>query len=565
MHKISTVGLCLCAFLNATPSASAGRTSQISLKSSATQDNSSGAMPSVSADGRFVAFTSAASQLVAGDTNGKVDVFVRDRLTGQILRVSVSSSGEQADDNSHALAISADGRYVAFDSYARNLVTGENSLYSKIFLHDLQTGKTERVDLNSDGLAADRSSSWPAISADGRYVAFASYAGNLFPGEDPAASADHDVFVRDRKTGTTRLVSISLSGRPGRYQGNDSGVTSTYPSISADGRMIAFASFADDLVTGDKNQTMDCFVRDMRAGVTQMVSVTSKNEPADGSGRSSWPIISANGRFVGFESDAQNLAPGDNDPWYDVFVRDRALGTTRRISNTPAGKPGNESSTNAAFSADGRYVAFQSRASDLIGDDHNATQDIFVYDRQAKNVQRVSINNKGAEGNDYSEWTAMSASGGNVFFHSTADNLSANDANGATDVFARDMTWIAGADNLGIEFPPQAACQRGKPCALVFHVHNQGTQAAVANLTQVWPDGVSLRSSAPAQGRCSPSVGVKVQTCDLGSLPAGGSAEVAFSIVINGSGEQNVTTSVGGQRRESTPRDNRLVTVLLGG
>src|SRR3990170_4042101 len=244
-----------------------GTTTRVSVASDGSQGNSYSAAPSISADGRYVAFTSDASNLVSGDTNNFcygnfadvsthdppprtimtptppppgytncADVFVHDRQTGVTQRVSVASDGSQGNKGSGSPSISADGRYVAFASYASNLVSGDTNDWDDIFVHDRQTGSTQRVSVASDGSQGNRDSYCSSISADGRYVAFDSYASNLVSGD---TNSSWDIFVHDRQTGSTQRVSVASDSS----QGNDG---SDWPSISADGRYVAFGSSASN-------------------------------------------------------------------------------------------------------------------------------------------------------------------------------------------------------------------------------------------------------------------------------------------------------------------------------
>jgi Tol biopolymer transport system component len=422
-------GALLCA------SVSAQVTSRVSIGAAGTQGDGSSKSPSISADGRYVAFESAASDLVPGDTNGVLDIFVRDRQVGTIERVSVGSGGTQANDMSLYPSISADGRCVAFLSAASNLVPGDTNGVWDMFVHDLQTGATERVSVDSAGTPADESSfAPPSISADGRYVAFQSAATNLVPGD---TNGDDDVFVRDRQTGTTERVSVDSAG----VQGN---AFSGFPSISADGRCVAFASLASDLAPGDTNGHYDVFVRDRSSGTTERVSVRSNGAQGNGdSGDGIGLTISADGRYVAFASDSSNLVPGDTNAFADTFVHDRRLGTTERVSVSSTGAQGNHSSGNSAsVSADGRYVAFLSAASTLVPGDTNGAFDIFVRDRRLGTTALVSVDSSGAQGNLDSDISGLSisADGRYVVFGSNATNLVTGDTNGATDVFVRDRS-----------------------------------------------------------------------------------------------------------------------------
>ncbi|MDI6844046.1 MAG: Ig-like domain-containing protein [Anaerosomatales bacterium] len=341
---------------------------RISVSSSGDQGNGGSYDPSISADGRYAAFCSDASNLVAGDTNGKLDVFVRDLATGTTTRVSVSSSGEEGNDYSNTPSISADGRYVTFYSFASNLVSDDTNSVHDVFVRDLASGETTRVSVSSSGVQGNSYSYDPSISADGRYVAFYSHARNLVP--DDTNGAD-DIFVRDLATGTTTRVSVSSSGEEGNGDSYD-------PCISADGRYVAFYSSASNLVAGDTNGKQDIFVRDLATGTTTRVSVSSSGE--EGNGDSYDPCISADGRYAAFHSYASNLVAGDTNGTVDIFVRDLATGTTTRANVSSSRQEANGLSYHASISADGRYVAFYSAASNLVPGDTNWFYDVFVRD-----------------------------------------------------------------------------------------------------------------------------------------------------------------------------------------
>ena len=284
-------------------------TKRVSVDSLGAQGIGDSEGPSISAHGRFVAFYSSAANLVGSDTNGARDVFVRDRQTGKTARVSVDSHGAQGNGDSEGPSISADGRFVAFYSFASNLVAGDTNGVINVFVRDRKTGKTTRVSVNSHGAQTKRDSIVRAISADGRFVAFDSTASNLVGGDTNGVD---DVFVRDRKTGKTTRVSVNSHGA----QGNGD---SFIPSISADGRFVAFYSDAANLVAGDGNAAGDGFVRDRKAGRTKRVSVASHG--TQGNDTSFPPSISADGRFVAFTSLANNLVAGDTNGASDIFAR----------------------------------------------------------------------------------------------------------------------------------------------------------------------------------------------------------------------------------------------------
>jgi len=250
--------------LIAVPGVGAQTTSRVSVSSGGTQSNDDSIEPSISADGRLIAFESLASNLVPGDTNNVRDIFVRDRQSGVTSRVSVGACGVQADAASEWASISSDGRHVAFESFASNLVPGDTNNTYDVFVRDLATGVTERVSVSSSGAQADGGSFEPSISSDGRFVAFSSVATNLVTGD---TNNVRDIFVRDRVAGTTTRVNVATGGAQAL------GLISTTPAISGDGRRVAFVSFASNLVHGDTNNTGDIFLRDRAAGTTTRVSV----------------------------------------------------------------------------------------------------------------------------------------------------------------------------------------------------------------------------------------------------------------------------------------------------
>jgi hypothetical protein len=345
-----------------------GTTTRVSVSSAGVQGNDHSGFPVLSAGGRFAAFTSRATNLVPGDSNGVEDVFVRDRRTGTTRRMSVSSTGSQANGDSGGASISAGGRFVAFGSSASNLVPGDTNNATDTFVRDRWTGTTRRVSVSSTGAQGNGDSRGPSISAGGRFVAFTSRATNLVPGD---TTDWEDIFVRDRLTGTTTQVSVSSTGAQANSF-NDN------PSISADGRFVAFLSVASNLVPGDTNDSsIDIFLRDRRTGTTRQVSVSSAG--AQGNGDSFGPTVSAGGRFVAFYSYASNLVPGDTNTTFDSFVRDRWTGATRRVSVSSTGAQGNSFSVGASISENGRVVAFTSAATNLVPGDTNNSEDVFVH------------------------------------------------------------------------------------------------------------------------------------------------------------------------------------------
>jgi Tol biopolymer transport system component len=415
--------------------------------------NGPSSYPVLSADGRYVAFLSDATNLVLGDANDCTDVFVRDLRAGTTVRVSVSSAGVQGNDRSYApLAITPDGRNVAFSADAANLVAGDTNKKTDLFIHDQKTHVTMRVsplrDTQPIGRAGD-----PAFSPDGRYLAFSA---------ETTAGRGPDIFVLDGRTGAVECVSLA----PGNKPANGGSV---HPSISADGRLVVFRSFAANLVSGDTNGKADIFLADRTTRQITRINVAADGAQADGD--SAAPTISATGRYAAFCTDATNLLREDTNDVWDLYAYDRGSdaatlpaarptpeppATTEPpppppttvdpkipvtlVSRRDAGDVGNAISALPTVTPDGRYVAFVSNAHNLVGNDGNGCSDVFVRDLTTHRVERVSVNSSGEEGNGASgaSGVAISADGRYVAFASAAANLVANDANGCADIFVRD-------------------------------------------------------------------------------------------------------------------------------
>jgi hypothetical protein len=403
--------------------AAAAKTKRVNVNSAGAQANADSSDTAVSETGRFIAFTSIATNLVAGDGNGAEDVFVRDRKTGKTTRVSVSSAGVEGNFDSGWPTISGGGRFVAFQSNASNLVSGDLNGVRDIFVRDRKKHKTTRISVSSP--EADAFSGAPSISDDGRFVAFDSSATTLVPGDTNGVS---DVFVRDRKLGTTTRMSRSSTGAQGNGQ-------SSYAAISADGRFVAFSSDATNFGAGDTNLTTDVYIRDRKKHKTSRVSVSSSGAQAN---LDSWyPELSAGGRFVAFESNATNLVSGDSNANEDIFVRDRKTGKTTRVSRSSAGAQSNLASYDVDISANGRWVAFTSNGTNLVGGDSNGSADAFVRDRKTEKTKLLSVSSSGAHGNLNSGNPALSADGRFAAFESRASNLVGGDTNAFYDIFLR--------------------------------------------------------------------------------------------------------------------------------
>jgi Tol biopolymer transport system component len=401
--------------------------------------NSSGA--SVSADGQRVAFESLASDLVAGDGNATSDVFVRDLSSGTTTRVSVDTAGGDPNNASWAPSISADGQRVAFYSDASDLVAGQGN-GRNVFVRDLSSGTTTRVSVDTAGGDPNNASFSPSISADGQSVAFSSAASDLVAND--GSSRGSDVFVRDLSSETTTKVNVDTAGGDSE-SGNWPHVYNPCdkPSISADGQRVAFCAYAPDLVAGDGNGHSDVFVRDLGSGTTTRASVDTADGDPDSD--SFMPSISADGQRVAFYSLASDLVAGDGNGTDDVFVRDLGSATTTRVSVDTAGGDADSyipAYYGPAISADGQRVAFGSNASDLVAGDGNETWDVFVRDLGSETTTRASVDTAGGDPDSASFEPSISADGQTVGFGSFASDLVAGDGNGVdpvTGLLSRDV------------------------------------------------------------------------------------------------------------------------------
>ncbi len=376
--------------------------------------------PVISANGRYVAFRSAADNLVAGDSYGYQDIFLHDIGTGTTTRVSVDYAGNEFVGDSRDPAINADGRYVAF------------RVLTEIFLHDTQAGTSTQVSVDSAGNSSNGDNFYPDISADGTKIVFYSNATNLVSSDTNGVI---DIFLHDTGSGTTTRISMG-------HDGSEADGNSIYPAISADGKFVAFESDATNLVTGDTNGKTDIFLYETATGITTRVSVDSSGN--QGTNPSRKPTISADGQFVAFESSANNLVSGDTNVAYDIFVRDTVGDTTTRVSVASDGTQSTdyENSNSPAISDDGRYVTFYSNATNLVTGDSNMVSDIFRHDRQTGDTTRVSVDAAGTQANGASVFPEISADGRYVVYYSAAGNLVSGDTNGVDDAFRVDVTAL---------------------------------------------------------------------------------------------------------------------------
>jgi uncharacterized repeat protein (TIGR01451 family) len=540
---------------------------------------------------------------------------VAQSVSGVLELASVNSAGVQGNNDSGTTGFTSpsndrasmtpDGRFVAFTSLATNLVPGDTNLVADVFVRDRIVGTTERVSLSSRGREGDAHSglgtpTGASISANGRFVVFASSASNFAKGD---VNGNADVFVRDRVTGTTELISRGLDGVPASGDG---------PVISADGRIVAFRSFSDTLVSdGNPNFTAHVYAFDRQAQTMERVDVDSNGVLGDSQANNL--AISADGRYVAFDTFADNLVTGVGDQnGVDVFVRDRVNHTTEGISTVGDSGVFEGNSFLSSITPDGRFVGFSSADPTLgVADTNGVVEDAFVFDRQNRTVLLVSRasspnrNNPGAQGNDSSFSPLVSADGSSVVFSSRASNLVANDTNGVFDVFRRNLltnttvriaadTTSSGFDVIASDITPDglivslltraellpeqpigffgfdvyvlnmrpaadvAVTKDDSPDPVAFHanltytvtVQNLGPSTArdVTMFDQL-PADATFVSGTPGQGTCTLG-GTGLLTCSIGTLNA--FATTTVTIVVSPS-RAGVTLTNTATVRASSP------------
>jgi Tol biopolymer transport system component len=418
-----SLGLAAAALLSFTPPLDALERLNLDTSGSEVDDGVS-FNPSVSADGRYVVFESNAS-LVPEKTSFFFDIYLRDRVLGTTTRISVDGAGNEADGSSGSPVISANGQFVAFVSNASDLVNDDTNDEGDIFVKNLLTGAVERVSVATGGAEATVwPSSDPSISGDGRYVVFSSAADDLVAGD---MNNHTDIFLRDRQTGTTTRVSLGPAGAEGDGE-------SYSPVISDDGSTVAFRSYATTLTNPATSGNAHIFVRDLGTNTTSLVSKTSGGDEADFD--CDFPDLSSDGRYVVFQSSASNLDPLDTEFNTDIFLHDRQAGTTALVSVSSDGAKGNQTSWNPAISGNGTHLGFTSDSTNLVPGDSNGLTDLFVRNLTSGVTHRLSVGPNGEEADD-GTWSTPDfiADGSALVFESSAGNLVPGDTNLTHDIF----------------------------------------------------------------------------------------------------------------------------------
>jgi Tol biopolymer transport system component len=450
-------------------------TTRLSVSTAGVQGNSLSFEAWISADGRFVAFQSSATNLVAGDTNSSPDVFVRDIDGGVTERVSVATGGAQGNSGAVAPAITSDGRFVAFAGYSSNFVAGDANGVADIFVRDRQSGTTECASVATGGALGNGESNLPSLSADGRFAVFDSYATNLVAGD---TNGMPDIFLRDRLSGTTERISVATGGT----QSNE---YSTEAAVSLDGRFVVFHSGATNLMGSDTNFRPDVFVRDRLLGTTTCISNGSVGGFSSGGG--SYASMSSDGRFIAYHSDGPDLVPGDTNFTTDVFVHDRLFGSTERASVDAGGVQANAGSHYGVISASGAHVAFVSYASNLGSGDTNGTADVYARDRIGAMTERMSVSTAGVQNSSVNQYPAISSDGRRVVFESPAFNLVAGDTNNQWDVFLRER----GAPQ-PVVYCTAGTTSNGCTASIAASANPSASLASPCNITVVGVEGQKL-------------------------------------------------------------------------
>ena len=491
---------------------------------------------SISADGRYVAFCPKATDPVPDDTGECLDVFVRDRQTDTIERVTIAVDGSQANGHCDSPSISDDGRYVAFSSYASNLVPGDTNGRSDIFIYDRQIDAIERVSIGFDGSQTNGDSGGISISGDGRYVAFWSLANNLVPGD---TNGHADVFLYDRQTDLIERVSVAADGS----QGDQS---SYVPSISDDGRFVAFHSYASNLVPGDTSGDCDVFVYDRQTDSIERVSVAANGSQANVA--SYCPSISADGRYVAFYSHASNLVPGDTNDCIDIFTYDRWTDSIERVSLASDGSQADEGSYAPSISADGRYVAFTSDAGNLVPRDPNGGNHILVYDRQTDTIH--------SQGTGCCSLPSISANGRYVVFNSWATNFIPEALPGENIYVTQTAAWQPGTHAVVLAAGQIAA-------GIDFGNHSQTPAIAVDDAYEIDEDttltvaapGVMANDTDPDN---APMSALLVAGPSHGSLTLNANGSFTYQPAANYHGPDSFTYKV-----HDGHEDSNLATVVI--
>ncbi|HEY8383196.1 MAG TPA: hypothetical protein VIL09_13690 [Microvirga sp.] len=403
---------------------------RLSVSATGTEGRNGSGISSFDQTGRYIVFESESDDLVPNTTFTGANIFLKDALTGATNLVAVTQAGVQASGDSQDPSISANGRYVVFTSYASNLVPGDTNNNNDIFLKDLGTGVLTRVSTRTGEGQVGAPASEGDISADGRYVVFTSY-GAFIDGVTPNR---YHIYRKDTATGTTQLVSATGAGAEGADVSQEA-------QISLDGNLVVFQSRANNLVDGDTNGRTDIFLKNMTTGAVSLVSQAAGGANGDSQNAQ----ISANGRFIVFDSAASNLVAGDTNNSIDVFRKDLQTGEVTLVSRSAMSGLADGGSERAQISADGRYVVFQSEASNLAPGQATDVANVFLKDMETGSITVLSQSASGASPNQSSTNARITPDGRYALLESDAGNLVPGDTNTDYDVFRVDLLYKANA------------------------------------------------------------------------------------------------------------------------
>jgi uncharacterized repeat protein (TIGR01451 family) len=539
-----------------------GVTQLVSANPAGQPGNQSSELPAISANGRFVAFASLADDLVAEDTNVSSDIFVRDRVSGVTERVSVSSAGREGDGNSGFLdglggpAISADGRYVAFDSNATNLVKQDRNSAEDVFVRDRLTGTTTRVSVTSTG--AEASGSNPAISADGRFVAFLSVSENLAPGDSNFAS---DVFVHDRQTGVTERISQAPDGSDAQ---GSSFFAPHLSADGRFVYFSSFASNLTDPGEPDPNSDVDAFLFDRQSDTMTAVTSFAGDPNSFVIEHGITGGMSSDGRFLTFSTeDPGFIDPDVNDEVDldtngfndDAFRFDTQSGAYTLLSVNDSGVQGDELTLAGPISDDGRFATLVSRATNF-GGPANFRENVYLRDAQAHTTRLVSVATDGTQGELDSINPAMTPDASVVAFQSRSPEFVPGSAAFGYNVFVRELAQADLA--VAMTDSPDPVAVRGQLTYTVT-VRNDGLAAATRTTLVDTLPAATFVSASSTQGTCTREGRGKtdgVLTCRLGSLTSGQSATVTILVSPSKAGTLTSTASVSADEPDPVSGNN---------
>jgi uncharacterized repeat protein (TIGR01451 family) len=484
--------------------------------------NGEALVPSVSADGTMVAFFSTATNLHPADSDPGPDVYVKNVRTGEVILVSRAATGAKGNGESRLPAISADGKRVAFISTATNL---HPAGVPGVYVNDLGTGAVWLASATEAGTPANDGAAQVTLSADGSVAAFSTAATNLDP-RDPVA--DFDVYVKDLGSGRLTLASLSASGekRIGLF---GSGAA----SLSADGSRVAFHSDAPGLHPGDGDEASDVFVRDLRTG--QLTLASTSDAGVKGNAQSTAPSLSGDGMKVAFNSYATNLDPALTVNGLNaLFLKDLATGDLSPVSRNAAGELILFGVSGPSMSADATRIAFTSPSTNAHPADGDSLSDVFVKDLPTGQVFLASTSTAGVKGNGDSYPALLAAGGGAVAFRSSATNLVPADLDSASDVYLKELGGAppspgTSADLAIAQTDSPDPVLAGARLAYDLRVRNDGPATATGvTVLEELDAGVRFESATASRGTCGHSAGVV--RCDLGTMASGATATVAVSV-----------------------------------